>query len=391
MATQCHSRRRNYILPPMPSNPQVPREVAEAKGKGAVRLAVLGISLAAIGLAAVLVGVSGASSSSGAGTPAQAVAPAQMLPAGVESQPASNYPLCADARDLAVTEERPTAVIQLREDCWSGRLSGFPEAAISRRDDRDIEFLLENGSRKLYHGPEKIETSNAFAWARARGTGELKLWIHGYASLLPSGDVEAVPTEGVVKYVKRGGLMEPGRVTIEPSRGGERTYVVGVFAFVYRTGHYSEYLDGLRVGDYARLKLARDNQAGMFVERIDVVDNIDERRPTSSAGSATQVEVNARGPSQTRDGEAIPLLLEATVREKSSDGLRLRVNDTGVEVEVRNVRDVPVYYRGATYRIRDLEIGDEVRLAYFPTTQEVGEPSNITRPVKIEVLRSMTQ
>lgn len=58
---------------------------------------------------------------------------------------------------------------------------------------------------------------------------------------------------------------------------------------------------------------------------------------------------------------------------------------------MRNVRDVPVYYHGYTYRIRDLEIGDEVRLAYFPTTQEVGEPSNITRPVKIEVLRSVHQ
>lgn len=367
----------------MPSNPSVPREVAEAKGKGSATLVILGVALVIIGVLAMLVMSALESSASSRSRSASATTTAQVVTAA--SQLAVTYNICSDARDLAVTEEKPVAVIHLRENCWSGRVSGFPDATIGRRDDRDIEFLLEDGSRKLYHGPETIQTTNAFAWARVRGTGDLTLWIPGFASRLPSGEAEAVPTDGVVKYVKRGNLMEPGKLTIEPPRGGERTYVVGVFAFVYRPGHYRTYLDGVRVGDYVHLKLARDDRGfGMFVERIDVMVNPESEKELSADGSNANDESRTPQP----DNGLTPSLVEGTVRDRSGDSIRLRPHDQADDVEVTNASSVPVNYRGNRYRLDNLEVGDEIRLFYFPSTETIAEPGRITRPIKIEVLKS---
>src|SRR5207249_780903 len=103
-----------------------------------------------------------------------------------------------------------------------------------------------------------------------------------------------------------------------------------------------------------------------------------------------QHDVNP-SPRDERDREAIPLLLVAAVSELSVDTLRLRLTDTGAEVEVTNALKLPVHYRGKIYRITNLEVGDEVRLHYFRTTQEAGVPSSISQPVKIEVLRSVSE
>lgn len=108
----------------MASNPQVPREVAEAKGKGAGVVTALGLSLAAIGLVAVLVLISVASSSSGSNSRLRAAPDTGPVQTVVANQQGS-YPICGDATDIFFDPDHCVRLVKvpMRQQCWSGWIS----------------------------------------------------------------------------------------------------------------------------------------------------------------------------------------------------------------------------------------------------------------------------
>lgn len=165
----------------MPTNPQVPREVAEARGKGAGVVAVLGISLAAIGVIALMVVMSIASSTSGSVERAQVVAPEQMAPTSVDSQ-GGNYPLCADAKDVFFYPDRGMTKVRvpMRRDCWSGWIS-TPidwdwEFETVERKGADVWF--RDGERKWFGPNDTTRWLNRRGVFRVRGEGDIVAWIH---------------------------------------------------------------------------------------------------------------------------------------------------------------------------------------------------------------------
>jgi type II secretory pathway pseudopilin PulG len=164
----------------MPSNPQIPREVAEAKGKGAGRVAALGLSLAVIGLVAVLMLISVASNSSGSNSQTQAAPVTGPVEPAVANQQGS-YPICSDAKDVFFDPDHCVRLVTvpMRQQCWSGWIStpldwGWEGET---HPDRPLDVLFLDGSRVYVPDGTNPTFNDKRGVFRVRGDGVFTIRI----------------------------------------------------------------------------------------------------------------------------------------------------------------------------------------------------------------------
>jgi hypothetical protein len=179
-------------------------------------------------------------------------------------------------------------------------------------------------------------------------------------------------------------MLAVGKMTIKTAKG-EETYDVGVFTFVYRKGEtFHAYLNTLRVGEHVRAKLADGDN---WVQRIDVLD---DAVPASNEAQVSEVRSTASEVQQQEQTEGqfdIEGTLQLEYALGSVTAIWLKVDDWGQPTRLRNTSEVPVFWNGKVYRVRNLDDGDRVRVRYFSPTREARP--EIEKPVSITVLKSV--
>ena len=106
------------------------------------------------------------------------------------------------------------------------------------------------------------------------------------------------------------------------------------------------------------------------VYRGDAITLVGREVPASQVGVGTTRDPSRAGTAQTDDRPTYNTTantVEGTIRQINVDEGRLVIQTSDRRlVTVRTFRNTPVYYRGETYRVPNLEIGDRVRVEYEP-------------------------
>ena len=180
------------------------------------------------------------------------------------------------------------------------------------------------------------------------------------------------PMAGTVIDVDEG----RGRLQIEYDEGGERVTIEtdSVSTVYYGFGGQiagkpeiftgSSGLANLRLGDRISIRGSERGQGVWKADRITLLGrNVEAtttgvgttREPTSVS---TPVDDRATGTTVVSGGN-----LEGTIRQINVDEGRLVIQTTQRRmVTVRTFRNTPVLYRGETFRVTNLEVGDRVRI-----------------------------
>lgn len=141
----------------------------------------------------------------------------------------------------------------------------------------------------------------------------------------------------------------------------------------------------IRLGDRVEV---RGIGSGRAAVRADVVTLLGRATPATQVGVGTtrptgQVNTpTAPPPTSASD----PLgRVEGLVRQISPDDFRLVLEtDRREMITIRGTQSTPVYFRGETYRIRNLEVGDRIRVE-----PETTSATNDLRARSIDVLQSV--
>lgn len=107
---------------------------------------------------------------------------------------------------------------------------------------------------------------------------------------------------------------------------------------------------------------------------IEVGDRIDIRgvgRGTARI-SATQITLLGRS-SVSATGKLATNTAEGTIRQINVRDGRLVIQTDRRMITVRTTANTPVYYRGQTYQVGNLEVGDRIRIDYEPRTAAADE------------------
>jgi hypothetical protein len=124
------------------------------------------------------------------------------------------------------------------------------------------------------------------------------------------------------------------------------------------------------------------------VYRADQITLVGRDVPASQVGVGTTRDPSRTTSEQTDDRAvtANPAGIEGTIRQINENEGRLVVQTTDRRMlTVRTYRNTPVYYRGETYRVANLEIGDRIRVE--PDTR--GTPSDEISARRIDVVTSV--
>ncbi|HXI13151.1 MAG TPA: DUF5666 domain-containing protein [Thermoanaerobaculia bacterium] len=122
----------------------------------------------------------------------------------------------------------------------------------------------------------------------------------------------------------------------------------------------------LRVGDRVEIRGSGTSNRGIAAEQITLLG----RQLSSRPSSTSQLGANQ---------------IEGVVRQVSTDGARLTLeNDSRRMFTVTGTTQTPVYYRGQTYEMRNIEVGDRIRVDVDSTA------SGNVRARSIDVISSVT-
>jgi hypothetical protein len=137
-------------------------------------------------------------------------------------------------------------------------------------------------------------------------------------------------------------------------------------------------LSNVRLGDRIEVRGTERGQGTIRAERIALLGrNVDAgsvgvgttREPTSSATPVDDRAANAASPVRDSAGS-----VEGTIRSiNAGDGRLVIVTQQRRMMTVRTYRNTPVTYRGATYRVTNLEVGDRIRVEAESRTAQADE------------------
>ena len=192
------------------------------------------------------------------------------------------------------------------------------------------------------------------------------------------------PTSGTVIDIDEG----RGRLQVEYDDGTRMTVETDAVSTVYQgfgtviagkpeifTG--SSGLSNVRLGDRIEIRGSERGQGVWKADRVTLVGrNVEAgtvgvgstREPTSVS---TPVDDRVTGTATARDSAGV---VEGTIRSiNENEGRLVIVTNQRRMLTVRTFRNTPVVYRGETYRVTNLEVGDRVRVEAEPRNAQADE------------------
>ena len=207
---------------------------------------------------------------------------------------------------------------------------------------------------------------------------------------------QSSPYRGTVLDIDEGN----GRLQVETDRGSSRVTVeTDTVSTQYHgfgtmiagkpeifTG--SKGFSNLRLGD--RVEVYGTSRAGGVI-LADTITLLGRQVAASTTGvGQTRTQTSVATPAQERTTTTTTRsgMIEGTIRQINVDEGRIVIQTPQRRMmNVRTYRNTPVVYRGETYRITNLEIGDQIRIEPDPRDAQIDE---ITAR-RIEVVRSVQE
>jgi len=190
-----------------------------------------------------------------------------------------------------------------------------------------------------------------------------------------------------------------GRLQVESDDGSKARVTVETdsistqfFGFGSMIGGKPEIFTGskgfsnVRLGD--RIEVRGTSRAGGIVQASTITLVGREVAANPTGVGQTRAQTSVATPAQERETAAATTgRVEGTIRQINADEGRIVLQNAARRMmTVRTYRNTPVVYRGQSYQVSNLEVGDEIRVVIDPNDAQYDEVT----ARRIEVLRSVS-